>query len=94
MCVRSQRKRVDFKMKRRREAAEEGADEGGAEAGGGEGGGGGGGAGGGSFCRLRMDIVHLNLGRVEGVRGREVVVTGKHLCGGATGLDKEASVLT
>ena len=82
MCVRSQRRREDFKMKRRREAAEEGADEGGAE------------AGGGSFCRLRMDIVHLNLGRVEGVRGREVVVTGKHLCGGATGLDKGASVST
>ncbi|ACO65515.1 predicted protein [Micromonas commoda] len=36
--------------------------------------------------RLRVDIKDLDIAGVEAVKGRDVVVTGKHLCGSATDL--------
>lgn len=36
--------------------------------------------------RLRVDIKDLDIARVEAVKGRDVVITGKHLCGSATDL--------
>jgi tRNA:m4X modification enzyme len=40
----------------------------------------------GSVGRLRVDIKDLDMTRVAAVAGRDVVVTGKHLCGAATDL--------
>jgi tRNA:m4X modification enzyme len=41
---------------------------------------------GGSVGRLRVDIKDLDMSGVEAVRGRDLVITGKHLCGSATDL--------
>ena len=41
---------------------------------------------GGSVSRLRVDIKDLDISGAEAVNGRDVVITGKHLCGAATDL--------
>lgn len=48
----------------------------------------------GSFERVRIDIAHLNLRKVAAVQQQKVVVTGKHLCGGATDLALRCAVNT
>lgn len=48
----------------------------------------------GTFERARIDIAHLNLRRLPAVNNRDVVITGKHLCGGATDLALRCAVNT